>query len=173
MATPTWTESRTFLTEHRAALLAEPTLNLLAATDNDTARQHDAILSLTTQLPDEQVYALITDPGQAEDAALDAIETGNLPLLAAILTAAPSFQERPVTWSLSAAVLLLAQDETHQARQVAQHAAEQATPIQRRALTLRLRELATHHPDLAGLDILITDLTEPPLSADSFNPVKS
>ena len=50
--TPTWTESQAYLAEHRAELLADAVVELLASTDDDTARQHHTILALTAALPD-------------------------------------------------------------------------------------------------------------------------
>lgn len=52
-------------------------------------------------------------------------------------------------------MLLLAQDEPDQAHQLGRQVTDQATAIQRRAHTIRLRALRTHHPDLPGLDDLI------------------
>ncbi|MGH3611425.1 MAG: hypothetical protein ACRDRK_02145, partial [Pseudonocardia sp.] len=152
-------ESRTFLAAHRDELHTPQVPDLLAGIDDNTARQHLAILDLTSVLPDEQVYGMVTDPSRAEETALDTIEAGDLPLLDAVLVAAPGLSERPVTWQLAAAVLLLAQGQPEQAREYAQAAADQATPIQRRAHTVRLRALAAHQPDMAGVEELIAIMT--------------
>jgi len=162
--TPTWTESEQFLREHRAALTEEESLEILADTDDDDAHQHLAILNLTGGLPDEHVYRLVTDPTVAEEAALDAIETGDLPLLSSVLTAAPELQTRPVAWGLSVAVILLAQNETDDAHDLARQVADQASPLQRRAHTIRLRALRDHHPDLPGLDYVI-EIIDPEAAA--------
>jgi hypothetical protein len=153
--TTTWSESQAYLVEHRDTLLPDRVLNLLADADDDVARQHQAILVLLTVLPDEQVYTLITDFTQTEDAALEAVEAGDLALLDAILSAAPDLARRPVTWGLAASVLLLAEGDDDRAYAHAQSAAALATPIQRRAHTIRLRALATQRPDLGGIDGLI------------------
>ncbi|MDQ3990604.1 MAG: hypothetical protein M3291_15700 [Actinomycetota bacterium] len=63
--TPTWTESLGFLREHHAALTSEESIELLAGADDDTARQHLAILTLAATLPIEQVYAIVTAAGTA------------------------------------------------------------------------------------------------------------
>ncbi len=161
IATPTWAESRTFLAAHRDELHTPQVPDLLAGIDDNTARQHLAILDLTRGvLPDEQVYGMVTGP-PAEETALDTIEAGDLPLLAAVLVVAPGLSERPVTWQLAAAVLLLAQGQPEQAREYAQAAADQATPIQRRAHTVRLRALAAHQPDMTGVEELIAIMTAP------------
>ena len=159
IATP-WSASRQFLTTHRDALLAPEVRDLLTAADTDTAGQHAAILDLLTQLPVDDVHALITDPGRAEDAARTALEAGDLALLHAVLTAAPGLDQRPVTRRIATAVLLLDRDPKH-AHHLARAAAAAATPIQRRAHASRLRDLAAHRPDLTGvpelIDILIAD----------------
>ena len=109
------------------------------------------------------MYRLVTDPSAAEEAALDADEAGDLPLLSTILIAAPTLQGRPASWSL-AAVLLLAQDQSDQAHDLVRHVADNASPLQRRAHTIRLRALRTHHPELPGLDDVIA-LIDPPAAA--------
>ncbi len=72
IGTPTWTESRDFLRQHQSALTEEESIEILASAEDDTSRQHLAILDLTSVLPDERVYQLVTDAAAAEDAALDA-----------------------------------------------------------------------------------------------------
>ena len=156
--TPTWTDSLAFLREHHAALTSEESTELLAGANDDTARQHLVILNLAGALPIEQVYAIVTAPGTAEEAALDALDAGDLPRLGIILTAAPDLQSRPITRDLIVAVLLLAQGEPDQALGLGRHVAELANPLQRRAHTIRLRGLRTHHPDLPSLDQLIRAL---------------
>jgi hypothetical protein len=128
---------------------------LLASADDDTARQHLAILDLTSVMPAERVYSLVTDAGAAEEAAFEAIEDGDLPRLAAIGTAATSLTTRPSTWGLLYAVLLIAADQPEPAHDLARQLAEQSSPLQRRAHAIRLRALRNHHPDLPGLDKLI------------------
>ncbi|CAN5276133.1 hypothetical protein BH18ACT9_BH18ACT9_20720 [soil metagenome] len=49
-------------------------------------------------------------------------------------------------------IAILASTKGHTARQLT----EQASPLQRRAHTIRLRALRTHHLDLPGLADLIT-----------------
>ena len=101
------------------------------------------------------MYRLVTDPAAAEDAALDAIEAGDLPLLGSVLTAAPGLQARPVSWDLTVTVILLAQNEIDDAYDLARQVAHQASPLQRRTHMIRLRALRDHHPDLPGLDHVI------------------
>ncbi|MBV9013981.1 MAG: hypothetical protein JO272_18395 [Pseudonocardiales bacterium] len=159
--TPTWLESRDYYHQHHTDLTTADTRAVLASTDDDTARQHLAILDLTGVMPAEQVYAIVTDPATAEDAALDAIEHADLTRLVAIATAAPhALQARPSTWGLLHAVFLIAADQPDSAYDIAHQLAEQASPLQRRAHAIRLRALRTHHPDLPGLNELI-DILNP------------
>jgi hypothetical protein len=153
--TPTWSGSLDFFREHQAALTTGDNRAILDGIDNDAARQHLAILDLTGVLPVEQVYRIATEPAVAEEFAFATIEAGDLPVLSAILTAAPELQTRPAAWGLIVSVLLLAQDEPDQAHQLGRQVAEEATAIQRRAYTIRLRALRSHHPDLPGLDDFI------------------
>ena len=106
---------------------------LLASATNDTARQHLAILTLAAALPTEAVYGIITDPGHADDAILDALETGDLAQLLPILTAAgSSLSERPLTANLTLAVRLLMQNDPERALDVGREIAEHSTAIQLR-----------------------------------------
>lgn len=155
--TPTWTESLDYYRQHQADLTSADSRTILAGVDNDVARQHLAILDLTGVLPAEQVYAIVTDSGAAEDAAFHAIEHADLPRLAATATAAgPALHSRPSTWGLVRAVLLLVTDQPDSAHELARQLAEQASPLQLRAHTIRLRALRTRHPGLPGLDELIS-----------------
>ncbi len=140
---------------HHAALTDDQSVELLTGAEDDTVRQHLAILHLTTIMSDQDTYRIVTDPATAEDTALEAIEAGDIGLLSAVLTAATELQNRPISWNLAAAVLLLAEDQPEQALEVAELIAREATPLQRRAHTIRLRALQTHHPDLPGLDDVI------------------
>jgi hypothetical protein len=156
ISTSTWTESLDFYRRHHTDLTTADTRAILASGDNDTVRQHLAILDLTGVMPAEQVYAIVTDPGPAEEAVFHAIEHADLTLLATVAAAAPSaLQTRPTTWGLLWAVLLLAAEQPDSAYDVAHQLAEQASPLQRRAHTIRLRALRSHHPGLPGLDELV------------------
>ncbi len=63
----------------------------------------------------------------------------------------PGLQARPVSWGLTVAVILLAQNETDDAHDLAR----QARSLQRRVHIIRLRALRDHHLDLPGLDHVI------------------
>ncbi|MGH3811806.1 MAG: lipase/acyltransferase domain-containing protein [Pseudonocardiaceae bacterium] len=158
--TPTWTESLDYYRQHHTDLTTTDTRAILADIDDDDARQHLAILDLTGVMPAQQVYTIVTDSDAAEDAALHAIERADFALLAAVATAAgPTLESRPATWGLVWAVLLLAADQPDSAHDLAHQLAEQASPLQRRAHTIRLHALRAHHPGLAGLDELIEIIT--------------
>ncbi|MGH3935294.1 MAG: hypothetical protein ACRDS1_10020 [Pseudonocardiaceae bacterium] len=162
--TPTWAESLDYYRQYHTELTTADTRTILASVDDDTARQHLAILDLTGVMSAEQVYSLVTEADAAEDAALSAIEQGDLSLLETIATAATTaLHTRPSTWGLLCAVLLIAADQPDPAHDLAHQLAEQASPLQRRAHTIRLRALRNHHPGLPGLDKLITIIsrTEP------------
>jgi tetratricopeptide (TPR) repeat protein len=163
IAKATWVESRAFLADNREALLDERLIGLLSrvAAYNTTSRQHLAILELASGQADvAETYELITDPDRAEDAVLTAIERGNLRRVATILAATDALEQRPLTSTLATAVLLLANGEPDQARELVSAVVEDATAIQRRAHTIRLRALAAGQPDLDGVDTLIALLAE-------------
>ncbi|MGH3811997.1 MAG: hypothetical protein ACRDUV_06010, partial [Pseudonocardiaceae bacterium] len=154
--TPTWTESLDYFRQHQTDLTTADTRTILAGVDDDTARQHLAILDLTGVMPAEQVYSLVTDASAAEDAALDAIERADFTRLATLATAATrALRARSSTWGILCAVLLIAADQPDPAYEIAHQLAEQASLLQRRAHTIRLRALRNHHPGLLGLDELI------------------
>ncbi len=154
--TPTWTESLDYYRQHHSELSSVDIRAILASVDDDTARQHLAILDLTDVMPAERVYSMLTDAAAAEDAAFEAIEQADLTRLATIATAAiTALRTRSSTWALLCAVLLLAADQPEPACEIAHQLAEQASPLQRRAHTIRLRALRNHHHDLPGLDELI------------------
>jgi hypothetical protein len=176
--TPTWTESLDYYRQHHSELSTTDTRAILTSIDDDTARQHLAILDLTDTLPIEQIYTLVTDAAAAEEAALDAIEHANLALLATVATAATyTLRTHPSTWGLVCAVLLLATDQPDPAHEIAHQLAEQTSSLQRRAHTIRLRALGKHPPHLPGLDTLIAiidpaslDQVRPPASNSTHDP---
>jgi hypothetical protein len=95
--TPTWTESLNYYRLHRSDLTAGDARAILASADDNTARQHLAILDLADWTPVERVYSLVTDAAAAEDATFEAIEQGDLTKLASIATAATTLHTRPST----------------------------------------------------------------------------
>lgn len=120
-------------------------------------------------MPVEQAYTIVIDAAAAEAAACHAIEQGDLDRLSAIATAAPILQTREPTWTLIASVLLLAQDDVDEAHEAGRQLAEAATPIQRRAIAIRLRALRDHQSDLPGLSDLI-EIINPENKADPVSP---
>jgi len=83
-------DSLAFLREHHAALTSKETVEILAEADHDTTRQHLTILNLTSAMAIEQVYAIVTAAGTAEEAPRDALDAGDLPRLGAILPPDPT-----------------------------------------------------------------------------------
>ncbi|MGH8907964.1 MAG: hypothetical protein ACRD0K_15970 [Egibacteraceae bacterium] len=155
--TPTWEESLEFFRQYQPELTTDESRQTLAGMSNDdTVRQHLAILDLALMTSVDDAYAIVTDPAAAEDAAFAAIEDGDLPLMVAIAdAAADALEDRPTTWGLLVAILLLAEDDEDSACAHMRQVAEQGSPILRRAHAIRLRALQHHHPDLPGLDRLI------------------
>ncbi|MGH8898966.1 MAG: hypothetical protein ACRDZ4_18570, partial [Egibacteraceae bacterium] len=159
IGTPKWGKSLEFLRRHQHDLATDESRQTLAETDDDTARQHLAILDLTQATSIDDAYAVVTDPAAAEDAAFAAIEDGDLSRMTAVAVAAPTLQQRPTTWNLLLAIFLLTQGDEESALVCMRQITDQATPMLRRAHTIRLRELRRHHPDLPGLDHLIQIVT--------------
>jgi len=155
IATPTWPESRDFFHEHEAELTTTEIRRLLVDLNHDAASQHLAIIDLTRDLSIDAGYAIVTNRETAEEAAFEAMENGHLERLALIADAAPSLQDRPITWGLVAAVLLLTQARQDEADELIGQIAEHSTAVQRRAHIIRLRALLQRQPHLAGLDRLI------------------
>jgi Tetratricopeptide repeat len=139
-------ESQRFLNEHLYALRTDEVAFLLAESDEPVAQQHLAILNLSATHPIDDLYEIITSESATEDAALQAIETGNVEDLRAIFMAAPRLAEIPVTGALSTAVLALTQGAIDSAKEYAAQAASQASDVQRRANILRLRSLTSQPP---------------------------
>ena len=160
IATPTWPESFTYLADHYEQLHTEDVAAFLDYLDQPVAQQHLAILMLSSGIPPEAVFEIVTDPAAATDRALDALEHGQADHLRLILRANPAVLELPSTGPLLLAVLALAADDIDNAKQAAMAAGSTSSPIQRRAHLVRLRALASHTADLpsgpAGVAALIT-----------------
>jgi len=159
MRTPSWEASFAFHHEHQASLATAEVRAQLADLDDDTARQHKAILDLTDMFALDSVYAVVTDPNAAEEAALDSIENGRLDQLAPLATASTSLHRREPTMALLAAVLMLADGQPAEAKELIQQIAEHIESTQRRAYVVHLRGLEGHYPDLQGIDDLIATLS--------------
>jgi tetratricopeptide (TPR) repeat protein len=160
ISTKTWSESFAFLQEHKNALDTEEVRQLLIEDDSDSGEQHLAVLDLTTTMPHEAVHAIVTDANAAEQAAFDAIQQGNIASLQAIALASASLPDRELTWAIVTMVLLLAANQTDEARQLAEQMSRQATDMQRRAHAIRLTRLRNHRPDIAVLNEII-DIIRP------------
>ena len=160
IATPTWRESLEYFRQHQAELTTDEIWDLLAESDDATARQHRAILDLAHATSAGDAYAIVTDTATAEDAAFAAIEEGDLARLTTIAIAAPALQNRPTTWGLIVAILHLARDDRESAYAALHAVTDQGSLMLRRAHAVRLRALQRHHPDLDGLDRLLEIISQ-------------
>ena len=147
--TPTWEESGHFLREHKDDLTGPRIRQLLDAhhEDDETVRQHLAILDLTATLPADEVYEIVTNPATARDHALDLIEQGNVAQLALVLAAAPATATDGITGAFIQTIVALAGSDHDTARSYAGLIAEHGTSSQHEALAIRLRAFAAHQPD--------------------------
>lgn len=147
--TATRTQAQDFYLAHSADLTSESVADVLAGSDDPADRQHLAILTLASDLPAEQVFAIAGDTAVAERHAMRALEAADLSLLSAVATANAAVLEVPASGALFLAVLLLADGEHAEAREYAQVAAHEADSDVREAHARRLRRLAEQLPDLA------------------------
>ena len=125
----------------------------------DTARsdplvaRHLGIVRLATRRPLAEIYDLLTDPADATDAALDAVEHGDLDLLLDLVLAAPDLLQIPFLAPYLAGAAALLDDDPDTAADLltvaAEHAAQAQDTDNPTAATARLRRLARHRPDLA------------------------
>ncbi|WP_043684278.1 ATP-binding protein [Streptomyces xylophagus] len=150
---PNWTSSKNFLNEHKSALGEVEIQVLLANTDTLIARRHLAILQLAIQMSHDQIFEIVTDQEAASKNAFDAIEEANIPRLRLILQA----HANPfigINGALFFAIIATADNQTDQARNLAQVIASNGTEIQRRAHAIRLRTLAQNATGLNGAEEL-------------------
>jgi hypothetical protein len=160
MATPDWTESSHFLTDHFDELQAEETLRLLADDQTTAARRHLAIALLSQGRPTAQVYEIVTEPDVAEQEIVSAIEHGDLKATQLLLAAAPGILARPITGRLVLLVLALAIDDIEHARECAEAIVEGGTMVEREATAQRLRNLVRFYPDLSA-GVMLAALIHP------------
>ena len=150
IATPTWPKSFTYLTNHHEELCIESVAAFLNSLDTSVARQHLAILGLSSDRPLPALFEIVTDPAIATDHALDALEHAQTDHLQLIVTANPAILELPSTGPLLLAVLALAAGDNDTATQAAATVGGSSSPIQRRAHLVRLRAWASQAADLPG-----------------------
>jgi anaphase-promoting complex subunit 5 len=164
VATATWEESASFLREHVAELTAADVRELLASHEDETSRQHLAVLELADRLPLDEVYQVVTDAPTATERALDAVEAGDTGQLNRILAAAPGILRTGASGVFLQAVLALTSAEPSIAGEYATMIATHGNPGQREALAIRLREFARHQPDpapaLAIADVIAPEASE-------------
>jgi hypothetical protein len=168
-----WAESLAFHRAHQTALATPEMRDLLSAYDDDTVRQHAAILTVADWLPIDALYALVTDPDAAEDAALHAVEEGHVDRLAALMTASPALRSKEVTMALLEAVQALAVGQSDRARELVTEISGHAGPAQRQAYAVHLRGLHRHNAQLDGLTDLIEILSSPASHTSGSLPAQS
>jgi hypothetical protein len=150
---PTWAASKTFLDSH-PGFLSDPLVVAMldSARADPLLAQHLGIARLATRIPLAEIYDLITDPADATDTALDAVERGDADLLRDLVLAAPKLLEvRFLAPYIAGAVALLDGDPDTAADLMtvaADHAAQTGDTDTAAAAAARLRRLARRRPDL-------------------------
>jgi hypothetical protein len=157
ISAPTWNASQAFLQAHPE--LREPaTLAVLEqwSDQNDTARQHLAILRLIAQVPAGDVFDAILDSTDARDLLFRVARLGDSTLIAETWIAAPSLASHsfaaPLTIALRRALAETAGNTTHneatdEIRQAALTAATAATERELRETRTLLRGLSRTRDD--------------------------
>jgi hypothetical protein len=182
LRTPDWTDSRNHLNTHRDLLTDPRTGTLLAQLSGDReARRHLAIVRLAAGRSLDEVYDIVLDRTDAEDAALAAIDTADLDLLTEIWHASLHLPRQPFLAPYLRATLIVHAggpdshdharklvNSTAQLRAVLDNADDQTGQAARlrqqiAASPTRLHKLAERHPAHAAiLHELATLLTTPP-----------
>ena len=153
LETPTWTDSRAFLDTH-PGFLTDPLVEAMldSGSDDPLIAQHLGIARLATRLPLAEIYDLITDPADATDTALDAVEQGDADLVRDLILAAPDLLQ---VWFLApylaGAVALLDGDPDTAADLMtvaAEHATQTGDTDTPATAAARLRRLNRRRPDL-------------------------
>ena len=148
LATPDWNTSRAFLREHKERL-DEPDVDALLAAGNDLeSRRHRAILQLAGPLSISAVYDLVVDLTMAVDAAMAAVETGDVERLSLLLQVSPPLARIPFVAPYLAAVLgVLGAEAEPESDALMRQSAAEGTQRQREAGAVRLRRLADRRPE--------------------------
>ena len=123
-----------------------------SGSDDPLIAQHLGIARLATRLPLAEIYDLITDPADATDTALDAVEQGDADLVRDLILAAPDLLQ---VWFLApylaGAVALLDGDPDTAADLMtvaAEHATQTGDTDTPATAAARLRRLNRRRPDL-------------------------
>jgi hypothetical protein len=156
--TDTWPASFAYLAEHVDRLRSVEVVQQLVTSQNPTALQHAAILTLCETIAPGRVEQLVTDVSVAADLALDAVEAGNLVRVQLLTLANPGAMQLPGTGPMLQAVLLLSAGDEDRAAVAAKLAAQTATDEQRRAHAVRLEHLAEHAEAVEGGAATVTAL---------------
>jgi len=161
LAAATWADSHEFARRH-PQLLADPrtAATLEAHPDDPMLVQHLGIVRLAARLPLDDVYDLVIDPTMAVDAAMGAVEEGDVATLTGLLLAAPHLGSVPFAGPYLLGTLLALSDAADQggAEEQMRSAADQGTETQRAAGAARLSSLARRLPHLADRLILLAGI---------------
>jgi hypothetical protein len=143
-----------FLAAHHERLRAPEVRRHLRNFGGEAGTARAAVLDLADRWPLDDVRDIVADPDTAAQKALDAMETGALDVLDAIIAACPAVLSITGTGRLLLAVWRLNTGNRDDALILAAQAVAECTDIQRRAYQIRLRKLAAVNP-LDGLAELI------------------
>ena len=160
IGTNTWTKSFDFLREHKDELSTPEVHEILDRSPERVSRQHLAILSLSTVETLDRTLTLVTNADCADEAALDAIEAGDLSRLLTIVLASDALRDRRSTLILAGAILAAANGDLDESSTTIDELGRSMSRLERRALTGRLRSLLRHRPELAVLDPAVEGLEQ-------------
>ncbi|GGY14591.1 tetratricopeptide repeat protein [Streptomyces djakartensis] len=163
MTQPTRTGWLAHLTAHREQLCTDEAAELLAASDDPSAREHAAVLTLLETMPLEAVADVVTHAATAADHALEALEQADPGRMRTLTEANPAALDEPGAGFVLRAVLDLERGNAEQALRVMRSGAATATVMQRRARAVNLGRWARHAEpdDLAAIEALAAALNDP------------
>ena len=149
VSTDTWPATIAFLREHARELDEPAVQEALTGSDDPAIAQHAALHRLAARHDDEQLLELLTDDHAASSTAVTHLEHGQLQAMFDVYLANPRILGVPVAGPFTAAVLTGLHGPRGGAETLAGDTTRTASPVQRRALTIRLREGLTRALDLA------------------------
>jgi hypothetical protein len=160
--TPTWTASRRYLAEHPGLLTDPRTPAVLVQAGGDhVARQHLAIVRLHgAGMGTDEVYDTIVDASDATDAALAALDSGDLDRAGELWYASPHLARHPFLAPYLAAVLYAVAGDVEQAEALITTAAADADQPVRTTAAARLRRVAAHLPAHASSLVRLAELMQ-------------
>ncbi|MEV7034067.1 tetratricopeptide repeat protein [Streptomyces sp. NPDC093272] len=164
IATRTWSQSKDHLLHHEDALRTPEAKAVLSARGDTTGDVHLAILSLLDTLSADHAYQVVTERDAALAAAHAALEAADISTLTDIVYAAQNLPADHPDTRLFSLVIVGIMAGLDAARPLAEQIRDTATPIQRRAATVRLRDLHRRLPHLTVYDGLAAIVEAEPAS---------